>query len=160
MASSIVSEGIVLVAVVIAAAALSQVFLTSMAGLEHGTLSMTDRLSDKMKTSIDVISAVNTSSTTVKVWVKNTGTSIIPATVVEMSDIIFGRIGEYSHVQYAESGPGWDFIILNSDDTNWQDSETIEITITTSSELAKGDYYFRFNTHNGVDDELYFTIGD
>lgn len=36
MASSIVSEGIVLVAVVIAAAALSQVFLTSMAGLEHG----------------------------------------------------------------------------------------------------------------------------
>jgi len=37
MASSIVSEGIVLVAVVIAAAALSQVFLTSMAGLEHGS---------------------------------------------------------------------------------------------------------------------------
>jgi len=160
MASSIVSEGVVLVAVVIAAAALSQVFLTSMAGLEHGTLSMTDRLSDKMKTSIDVISAVNTSSTTVKVWVKNTGTSIIPSTVVEMSDIIFGRIGEYSHIQYAESGPGWAFMLLNSDDTNWQDSETIEITITTSSDLEKGDYYFRFNTHNGVDDELYFTIGD
>ena len=160
MASSIVSEGVVLVAVVIAAAALSQVFLTSMAGLEHGTLSMTDRLSDKMKTSIDVISAVNTSSTTVKVWVKNTGTSIIPSTVVEMSDIIFGRIGEYSHFQYAESGPGWAFMLLNSDDTNWQDSETIEITITTSSDLEKGDYYFRFNTHNGVDDELYFTIGD
>ena len=159
MASSIVSEGVVLVAVVIAAAALSQVFLTSMAGLEHGTLSMTERLSDKMETSIDVISAVNTSSNTVKVWVKNTGTSIIPATVVERGDIIFGRIGEYSHVQYAESGAGWDFTLLNSDDTNWQDSETIEITITTASELAKGDYYFRFNTHNGVDDELYFTIG-
>ena len=160
MASSIVSEGIVLVAVVIAAAALSQVFLTSMAGLEHGTLSMSDRLSDKMKTSIDVISAVNTSSTTVKVWVKSTGTSIIPSTVVEMSDIVFGRIGEYSHIQYAESGPGWAFTLLNSDDTNWQDSETIEITITTSSDLEKGDYYFRFNTYNGVDDELYFTIGD
>ncbi len=160
MASSIVSEGIVLVAVVIAAAALSQVFLSSMAGLEHGTLSMTDRLNDKMQTSIDVISAVNTSSTTVKVWVKNTGASIIPSTVVEMSDVIFGRIGEYSHVQYAESGPGWTFTLLNSADTNWQDSETIEITITTSSELGKGDYYFRFNTYNGVDDELYFTIGD
>jgi hypothetical protein len=26
--------------------------------------------------------------------------------------------------------------------------------------LEKGDYYFRFNTYNGVDDELYFTIGD
>jgi archaellum component FlaG (FlaF/FlaG flagellin family) len=160
MASSVVSEGIVLVAVVIAAAALSQVFLSSMAGLEHGTLSMTDRLNDKMQTNVDVISAINTSSTTVKVWVKNTGTSIIPATVVEMGDVIFGRIGEYSHVQYADSGVGWDFALLNSDDTNWQDSETIEITITTALELEKGDYYFRFNTYNGVDDELYFTIGD
>ena len=160
MSSSIVSEGIILVAVVIAAAALSQVFLTSMAGMEHGTLSMTDRLSDKMKTNFNVISAVNTSSTTVKVWVKSTGTSIIPSTVVEMSDIIFGRIEEYSHVHYAESGPGWAVTLLNCDDTNWQDSETIEITITTSSDLEKADYYFRFNTYNGVDDELYFTIRD
>ncbi|MBN2335072.1 hypothetical protein JXL21_05890 [Candidatus Bathyarchaeota archaeon] len=160
MASSIVSEGIVLVAVVIAAAALSQVFLSSMAGLEHGTLSMSERLSDKMQTSVDVISAVNTSSTTVKVWVKNTGETTIPSAVVEQSDILFGRFGNFSHVFYSESGAGWSYTILNSEDDHWQGAETLELTITTSSDLVKGDYYVCFNTYNGVDDELYFSIGD
>jgi len=159
MASSIVSEGIVLVAVVVAAAMLSQVFLTAMTGIEQSSLTMSERLGDKMKTSIQVISAVNTSSTTVKVWVKNTGTYIMPSAVIQRGDVIFGKYGEFSLVEYAESGAGWDFRLLNSDDTNWQSGETIEVTITASTALSKGDYYFCFNTFNGVDDELYFSIG-
>jgi archaellum component FlaF (FlaF/FlaG flagellin family) len=159
MASSIVSEGIVLIAVVVAAAMLSQVFLTTMTGIEQSSITMSERLGDKMKTSVKVISAVNSSSTSVKVWVKNTGTNIIPSAVVEQSDVLFGRLGEYSYVEYSELGVGWDFALLNSDDTNWQNGETMEITITTSAALATGDYYVCFNTFNGVSDEHYFSIG-
>lgn len=159
MASSIVSEGIVLIAVVVAAAMLSQVFLTTMTGIEQSSVTMSERLGDKMKTSIKIISAVNSSSTTAKVWVKNTGTNIIPSAVIEQSDVIFGRFGAYGYVDFSEAGVGWDFALLNSDDTNWQNGETIEITITAAAAFIKGDYYFCFNTFNGVDDELYFSIG-
>jgi len=159
MASSIVSEGIVLIAVVVAAAMLSQVFLTTMTGIEQSSITMSKRLGDKMETSVKVLSAVNSSSTSVKVWVKNTGTNIIPSSVIERSDVLFGTYGNYDYVDYSEAGVGWDFTLLNSDDTNWQNGETVEITITTSAALAKGDYYFSFNTFNGVSDDHYFSIG-
>ena len=71
MASSTVSDGIVLVAVVIAAATISQVFLSSIGGLQQGSIAMSEKLSDKMETEIVILKAVNTSSTTVKVWIKN-----------------------------------------------------------------------------------------
>ncbi|HEX9913442.1 MAG TPA: hypothetical protein VGB32_00845 [Candidatus Bathyarchaeia archaeon] len=159
MASSIVSEGIILIAVVVAAAMLSQVFLTTMTGIEQSSVTMSERLGDKMKTSIKIISAVNSSSTTAKVWVKNTGTNIIPSAVIEKSDVIFGRFGAFNYVDFSETGVGWDFVLLNSEDTHWQNGETMEITITAAAAFIKGDYYVCFNTFNGVDDELYFSIG-
>jgi archaellum component FlaG (FlaF/FlaG flagellin family) len=160
MAQSVVSEGIVLVAVVIAAATISQVFLASIGGLQHNSLTMSEKLSDKMETDITILKAVNTSDTLVKVWIKNIGSSIIPSALIKEGDILFGEYGSFSYIDYSESGAGWKFTILGSSDTNWQSSETLEITVTSSTPFVKGDYYFSYTTHNGVKEEIIFTIGD
>jgi len=160
MAQSIVSEGIVLVAVVIAAATISQVFLSSIGGLQQGSIGMSEKLSDKMETEIAILMAVNTSDTTAKVWIKNIGTTIMPDAVIMEGDVIFGEYGNFSYQTYSESGAGWKFSILGGSDNNWQSSETIEIIITSATAFDEGDYYFSFTTHNGINDDIIFTIGD
>ena len=160
MAQSIVSEGIVLVAVVIAAATISQVFLSSIGGLQQGSIGMSEKLSDKMETEIAILMAVNTSDTTAKVWIKNVGTSIMPAAVIMEGDVLFGEYGDFAYLEYSEAGAGWKFSILGGSDNNWQSSETIEITITSASAFTEGDYYFSYTTYNGINDDIIFTIGD
>ncbi|MCW4013457.1 MAG: flagellin [Candidatus Bathyarchaeota archaeon] len=160
MAQSVVSDGIILVAVVIAAATISQVFLSSIGGLQQGSIAMSEKLSDKMETEITVLKAVNTSDTTVKVWIKNTGTNIIPSAYIMEGDVLFGEYGNFAYQTYSESGAGWTFTILGGSDNNWQGSETIELTITSASAFSEGDYYFSYITHNGIKDEVIFTIGD
>ena len=160
MGSSVISEGIILVAVVIAAATISQVFLSSIGGLQQGSIAMSEKLSDKMETEIAILKAVNTSSTTVKVWIKNVGSSIMPLDSVKGGDVLFGEYGNFDYLTYSESGAGWDYTILGSTDSNWQPSETIELTVTSTSDFAKGDYFFSYTTHNGINEELIFSIGD
>lgn len=160
MAQSVVSDGIILVAVVIAAATISQVFLSSIGGLQQGSIGMSEKLSDKMETEVAILMAVNTSDTIAKVWIKNVGTSIMPAAIIKEGDVLFGEYGNFSYLAYSESGAGWKFSILGGSDNNWQSSETIEITITSASAFAKGDYYFSYVTHNGIKDDIIFTIGD
>lgn len=160
MGSSVISEGIVLIAVVIAAATISQVFLSSIGGLQQGSVVMSEKLSDKMETEISILKGVNTSDTTVKVWIKNVGSSIMPLESVRIGDVLFGEYGEFEYLTFSESGAGWDYDILGSTDSLWQPSETIEITVTTASVLAKGDYFFSYTTHNGINEELIFSIGD
>jgi archaellum component FlaG (FlaF/FlaG flagellin family) len=160
MAQSVISEGIILVAVVIAAATISQVFLSSIGGLQQGSIAMSEKLSDKMETEVVILKAVNTSDTTVKVWIKNTGSSIIPSAYIKEGDVLFGEFGNFAYQEYSESGAGWKFTILGGSDNNWQVSETIEITVTAASVFVEGDYYFSFITHNGVKDEVIFTVGD
>ncbi len=149
-----------LVAVVIAAATISQVFLSSIGGLQQGSVAMSEKLSDKMETEIALLKAVNTSSTIVKVWIKNVGSSVMPLDSVKNGDVLFGEYGDFDYLTYSESGAGWDYSILGSTDSNWNPSETIEMTITNASDLVKGDYYFSYTTHNGVNEELIFSIGD
>ncbi len=160
MAQSVVSEGIILVAVVIAAATISQVFLSSIGGLQQGSIGMSEKLSDKMETEITILMAVNASDTTAKIWIKNVGTTIMPAAVIMEGDVLFGEYGDFDYLEYSESGAGWKFSILGGSDNNWQSSETIEILITSASAFSTGDYFFSYTTHNGIKDDIIFTIGD
>ena len=114
MSSSLLSEGIILIAVVVAAATLSQVFLASMAGMQSNSVSISERLGDKMKTSFEVITAVNSSSSRVKVWVKNTGTAIIPSALVKESDVFFGPIDDFNYVTTLRLVPGGTLLCLTA----------------------------------------------
>ncbi len=156
MSQSVISEGILLVAVVVAAATISQVFLANVVGLQSGSASMAERLASKMETDICILGAVNQSETVVKVWLKNTGSETIPSALVKEGDVLFG---ECSFVEYSEAGSGWRFTVLDGVDSDWHPGETLEITVTSSTTLTRGDYYFVYITHNGIKDEIHFSLG-
>ena len=157
--SSIVSEGIILVAVVVAASVLSVTFMSSIADIQSSTLSSTADIGDAIKTSVKIIHVVKTGNNEAKVWVKNVGNNPIYDGEIERADLYFGEAGSFVHMTYAPSGVGWSYILLGDTTDKWNSQDTMEITVTTSAVLLTGDYYVSFSTHNGIRDDEYFSIG-
>lgn len=155
MSGSMVSEGIVLLGIVLAASMLSQVFITSMTNIQRSSMESSKFLSDRIKTSIKIIYTTNSSST-VKIWVKNVGSLDIAPSDIQRSDIFFGT--DLNCYTYAETGVGWTYRIL-SGATSWMPDDTLEVTLRPSSPLIPGQYYLSFVTYNGVKDEYTISIG-
>jgi archaellum component FlaF (FlaF/FlaG flagellin family) len=122
-------------------------------------VSMAEQVDERMKSRINIVHAANTANrTSVYLWVKNVGTQRIVS--VEDSDLFFGQETDFDHVPYktfAEGGyPQWDFELEN--DTEWQTSATLKITITYSSDPGTGTYFAKFIIPNGISDEYYFSM--
>ena len=157
--SSVVSEGIILVGVVVAAAFLSVSFMSSISDMQRSTLTSTKDIGVAIRTSVEVIHAVNVTNKNVKIWVKNVGSNPIFGDEVEKADLYFGEAGDFDLVFYAESGVGWSYSLLGDSSDKWNPQDTMEILVTGSATLSKGDYFVSFSTHNGVKDDDYFSIG-
>jgi len=161
MASSIIAEAILMISVVVAASALTYTFYSSITSIETSYKSIDDSINRKLRTSITIIFVTNTSSTVIKAWIKNVGSSRIPAQLIDLSDVFFGNEEHYVRIpQYsASSGYGWTYQFCNSDDDVWDPCETIVVTIYLNETLTAGDYYLVFITYNGVKAEAMFSIG-
>ncbi|HIH87668.1 TPA: hypothetical protein HA344_00475 [Candidatus Bathyarchaeota archaeon] len=155
MSSSQVSEGIVLIGIVVAASMLSQVFITTMTNIQRSSVETSKYLSDRIKTSVKVVYAVNT-TTGLKLWVKNVGSTSIGEGELRMANVFFGR--ELTCYTYAASGVGWNYTLLNGA-AAWTPNATLEVTLTPSSVPDEGQYYLSFITHNGVKSEYSISIG-
>ncbi len=112
-------------------------------------------LSERIKTSLKILYAVNASST-VKIWIKNVGSSIIAPSDIEKANVFFGK--DLACYTYSASGVGWSYTILSGAE-NWRPNETLEVTLTPSTPLTAGQYYVSFVSHNGVKDEYTMSIG-
>ena len=55
-----------------------------------------------------------------------------------------------------ESYPRWAYSLEN--DTEWQTSATLKITVTYESDPGSGTYYVKFIIPNGISDEYYFSM--
>lgn len=157
--SSVVSEGIILVAVVMAASLLSATFMSGISDIQSSTVTSTKDIGEAIKTHIKIIHAVNSSQTQVIIWIKNVGSTSIHPNQIEVSDLYFGEVGNFAHYDYESSGVGWNYSILDSATGKWSPQDTLEITVTLESALSNGDYFVSFSTHNGVKDDDYFSIG-
>ncbi len=85
--SSVVSEGIILVGVVVAAALLSVSFMSSIADMQSSTMSATRDIGVTIRTSVEVIHAVNVTNKNIKIWVKNVGSNPIYDGEIERADL-------------------------------------------------------------------------
>jgi hypothetical protein len=122
-------------------------------------VSMAEQVDERMKSRINVVHAANTANrTSVYLWVKNVGTQRIVS--VQDSDLFFGQENDFEHVPYTEDAEGgypyWEYELEN--DTEWQTSATLKITITYSSDPGAGTYYAKFIIPNGISDEYYFSM--
>ena len=121
--------------------------------------SMAEQVDERMNSRISIVHAANSADRTqVYIWIKNIGTQQIDG--VSKSDLFFGQQNNYQRISnVADAGgtfPSWDFTLEN--DTVWQTSATIKITITYSSDPGAGTYYVKFIIPNGIADDFYFSM--
>jgi hypothetical protein len=121
-------------------------------------VSMAEQVDERMKSRINIVHAANSANRSlVYLWIKNVGTQRI--TNIEESDLFFGQEDDFERVDYledAEGYPRWDFDLEN--DTEWQTSATLKITIEYSSDPGTGTYYAKFIIPIGLSDEYYFSM--
>ncbi len=122
-------------------------------------VSMAEQVDERMKSRINIVHAANSANRTfVYLWVKNVGTQRI--TNIDDSDLFFGQEDDFERVAYVgdagENYPRWAFDLEN--DSEWQTSATLKITIEYSSDPGAGTYYAKFIIPIGLSDEYYFSM--
>lgn len=114
---------------------------------------------DRLSSRVEIIHATGVDAATVsEAWVKNTGAIRIDA--VAKADVFFGVETDFQRITYGGSGcsaPCWEYELEN--DTEWNPTATLHITIHLSSALAAGNtYYVKMVAANGVEDSKFFTL--
>ena len=122
-------------------------------------VSMAETVDERMKSRINIVHAANSSDRlTVYIWVKNVGTSRIVS--VEESDVFFGPSDNFTRVPHVDdaggSYPRWLYSLEN--DTEWQNSATLKITINYSTDPGAGTYFTKMIIPNGISDEYFFSM--
>lgn len=112
--------------------------------------SMGHRIDERMQTQIQVVEAAKLNNS-VMIWIKNVGTARILAP--ESSDLFFGPQGNFSRIPYGTGTPSWTFAIEN--DTLWNPSATLRVTIIYSSPPPSGTYYVKMVLPNGISDDYF-----
>jgi hypothetical protein len=121
--------------------------------------SMAETVDERMKSRINIVHAANSANhTSVYLWIKNVGTQRIVS--VENSDLFFGQEDGFNRIPYVDEAPAsypqWSYLLEN--DSQWQTSATIKVTITYSSDPGSGTYYAKFIIPNGISDDFYFSM--
>jgi hypothetical protein len=121
--------------------------------------SMAEQVDERMKSRISIVHAANSANRTeVYIWVKNVGTQRI--TNIEESDLFFGPEDDFDRVPYqgdaGGSKPSWEYTLQN--DTEWQTSATLKVTITFSTDPGTGTFFTKFIIPNGISDDFYFSM--
>lgn len=148
----IIVTALLLVAGVVSAVFVFNALFPVITQSSDAMVSMERRADDQLQTQIQIIHATQTGSTVV-VWVKNVGSVRIIG--VNSSDLFFGPQGNFARLMYGVGTPSWQYVIEN--DTDWNPTATIRITITGYSPLTSGRYFLKLVLPNGVSDETYFS---
>jgi hypothetical protein len=122
-------------------------------------VSMAEQVDERMKSRINIVHAANSANRTlVYLWVKNVGTQRVVN--IDDSDLFCGQSDNFSRIPYfedAEGGyPQWSYSLEN--DSEWQTSATLKITIAYSGDPGAGTYFTKFIIPNGIYDEYYFSM--
>lgn len=125
----------------------------------HALVSSADVADDRLSSRIEIIHAIGQDAATQsEAWVKNTGATRVGA--VTKSDVFFGPETDFQRIPYGGSGcsaPCWEYELEN--DTEWNPTATLHITIYLTDALATGNTYFvKVVAPNGVEDSKFFTL--
>ena len=155
MASTVVSETILIIASVIVAGALSATVLSQMSVFDSAFTASTESQKEMVLTKIKIIYATNTTSTKVATWIKNIGMN--PIKEPNLVDVYFGKLGSIQRIPYnTGTTPTWNY---SSSITTWQIKETAQINIYYDTNLVKNStYVIKATTPNGIVDDHVFAV--
>ncbi|MDD1776210.1 MAG: hypothetical protein LUP94_02525 [Candidatus Methanomethylicus sp.] len=161
MATNVITEAIITIAVVVVASTAAFIFMQGSLRLNGAQLSAINDATETVSTSIKVIFATNSSQNIMKAWVKNTGQSQISPNALSDFNVFFGPRGNFSLMIFNQTlSPTWNYSLVNNGDSDlrFDPGETIEITLLLPYSISPGDYYLKIITSNGVNAEFYFAV--
>jgi archaeal flagellar protein FlaG len=115
----------------------------------------TNQVGDQIRSQIEIINVSNNGST-VQIWAKNVGTSLINN--VQYSDVFITHDGNINRITYSADVaplPYWNYQ-LGGSGAVWGPAVTNEITVNLDSPLAPGLYKVKVVIPNGISDEATF----
>lgn len=149
MSKEVITTAILVMVSVIGAVAFVNAILPSVYSLSGSYSSVAQSMEDQFKSDIDII-FIYPDGNNIYVWVKNVGSSNIPLSQLEYSDIFIMSSSDYCNPGFeSASNPSWDFTLANGDGDTWNRGETIKATITLDS-LPPGICKITFFLYNGV----------
>ena len=118
-----------------------------------------DAMDQRLSSRVEIIHATGQDTATIsEAWIKNTGVVRIDA--ITKVDVFFGVETDFQRIAYGGAGcsaPCWEYELEN--DTEWNPTATLHITIHLTSALAAGNtYYMKMVAANGVEDSKFFTL--
>lgn len=158
--SSVLTEGILTIAVVIAASTVAAVFVQSSYQLNQAQNSYFAMASESASTALKVVFATNSSENGITVWLKNTGRTYFSEGQIRQFDVFAGPAGAPEYIPYNGTLSGWSFSIARDYDSdgNLDPGETLQLQIWLHYDLSAGDYVIRVVTYNGVSDTYTFSL--
>ena len=165
MPTTIVSESIITIAVVVAASIFATALATGFQTFTDAQKALLLEVKEELKVKVEIIFADgNITENTIKVWIKNVGERSIAKTLIGKSaDLFIEKQGETAlRIPYEAQGPPtWTYILLNdvNDDGRWSPGETIEVEISLPSGfLEEGDWLIRYVTYTGATTEYVLSL--
>ncbi len=146
MSKEVITTALLVIATVVAVTVFTASMLPSVRDLLNAYSSLTNKLSDRVKTDIKII-FIKVNDTELTFWVKNIGTNRIPLPMLNLSDVFVVSNNVSYHFTLSDSSIS--YVIENNDGDNyWESGETLRITINLS--LSSDDYLLIFVLYNGV----------
>jgi hypothetical protein len=147
------------VAAVAAIAAIINSMMPAISRTSASIVASSDSAGDRISTQVEIIHAAGTDgSPTIEAWTKNVGGIAIAP--LNRMDVFFGPQDNFVRVPYGGDGcaaPCWSYSLEN--DTVWNPTSTLHITISMPSGLVTNTTYFvKVVAPNGVSDARFFTV--
>ncbi|WP_100183001.1 hypothetical protein [Candidatus Nitrosotenuis aquarius] len=150
MASSVMTEAILIIASIVVATSIAGVVMSQVGTFESTFTATSEAQKNEMLTKLKVIHVMrNTTASppTLEIWTKNIG--IDPITAPTSIDVYFGESGAAQRITYSASG-GEDTWKFQSIPTIIQKMDTFQIKITDTQLAAGKTYVIRVSAPNGV----------
>ena len=152
------SEGILIIASVIIATAISGIVMSQVGVFESTFTATSEGQKDIMLTKIKIVYATNTTTSHVNVWVKNVGVN--PIVDANKTDVYFGEINSVTNIFHNTTTKAEDTWMFDQPlpAPVWQIGDTHSINITDADITTGVTYLVSVTTPNGVTDEHIFSI--
>jgi flagellar protein FlaG len=157
MASEAISSSILLIGAIVGAAFLITAILPAIfsAGDTFGTVSSSAE--SKMRTDFQIVNTY-ASATTVKIWMKNTGSNRIASYDLTKSSVFYGKNNAIDTLTYNSGGGAGNYYYSPTGSQYWGIGETMAIIIDTSG-IVDGDVlYFSLSLPNSVRRTITFSL--
>ena len=151
MAKEVITTAILLIASVIAVVAFVNAVIPSVYELSNSYNSIAGTMEDQFKTDMDII-FVYPGENNVSVWIKNVGTSSIPLSKLNYSDVFVLSSTNYWNPGFESNfTPSWNYTFVNGDLNGdaWNHGETLRAEINFDT-LPSDSYQITFFLYNGV----------